>query len=171
MFLDAITILRTQPCLADPGKLMVIGKPSRSLEEVIPYLATLPGVIAYNPGTYTLTFRRPAGFLTIAPDSVYLTQVRNVEEGLELTQAVKDAINATWEHRHELQPVTVAQRAPRHLDVYALLPQSNCRQCGEDSCLAFAVKMILQERVLAECAPLKNDEAFADRKVTLEAMV
>ncbi|MEW5938637.1 MAG: (Fe-S)-binding protein [Chloroflexota bacterium] len=25
--------------------------------------------------------------------------------------------------------------APRHLDVWSLLPQTNCRQCGEATCL------------------------------------
>lgn len=48
----------TLPCLAEPGKNIVIGKPDRLLDDVVPYLATLPGVIAYNPETHTLTFRR-----------------------------------------------------------------------------------------------------------------
>ena len=62
MFLNTIVLTRTLPCLAEPGKIIVIGKPDRTLDEVIPYLATLPGVIAYNPDTCTLTFRRPRGF-------------------------------------------------------------------------------------------------------------
>ncbi len=112
MFLESIALTRTQPCLAEPGKIIVIGKPGRTLEPVIPYLATLPGVISYNPETCVLTFRRQPGFMTIYPDKVYITQVKDTEEGLELLEALEDAINATWEHRAELIAITTARRAP-----------------------------------------------------------
>lgn len=169
--LASITLTRTLPCLAEPGKIIVIGKPSHSLEDVLPYLATLPGVIAYNPETRTLTFRRPAGFLTLYPDKVYITQVRDAEEGAGLLSALVEAINATWEQRHRLKPPVGKKVAPRHLDIFALLPQTNCRECGEATCLAFAVNLILHKRTLAECKPLRSDAAFTDRKASLEAML
>jgi ArsR family metal-binding transcriptional regulator len=171
IYLESITLTRILPCLAEPGKIIVIGKPDRSLVEVIPYLATLPGIIAYNPETCTLTFRRQPGFLTLYSDKIYITQVRDTEEGMELLTALKDAVNATWEGREELIAVTQARQAPRHLDVYALLPQTNCKQCGEATCLAFAVNLILNKRVLEECTSLQNDAAFTDRRATLEAML
>jgi len=171
MFLDSITLTKTLPCLAEPGKIIVIGKPSCSISEVIPYMATLPSVIGYNPVTLTLTYRRPRGFMTLYPEQVYITQVDNTEAGLELLAALTDAINATWEHRQELVAVTVARRAPRHLDIYALLPQTNCKQCGEATCLAFAVQLILQQRSVDECVPLNQDPSFSDRIATLETML
>jgi len=171
MFLEAIFLIRTLPCLAEPGKIIVIGKPTRPLDEVIPYLATLPNIIAYNPQAHALTFRRQPGFLTLYSDRVYITQVKDTEEGLELLKALADAINATWEHRSELVAMTAARRAPRPLDVWALLPQTNCGQCGEATCMAFAFNLLMQNHVLAECLPLKADAAFADRRATLETML
>src|SRR5512139_1233068 len=125
-YLESILLTKILPCLAEPGKIIVIGKPSQSLSEVIPYLATLPGIIAYNPETLTLTFRRQPGFMTLYPDKVYITQVKDTEEGLELLKALVDAINATWEQRAELVAITAAWRAPRWLDILTLLPQTNC---------------------------------------------
>ena len=170
-YLSAISLIKTLPCLAEPGKIIVIGKPDRSLDEVTPYLATLPGVISYNPDTLTLTFRRHPGFLTLYPEKVYITQVKDADAGLEVLDALKEAINATWEHRDELSAVTTARRAPRHLDIYALLPQTNCKQCGEATCLAFAVQLIQQKCALDQCLPLQQDPAFSDRRATLEAML
>lgn len=63
MFLEAITLTQTTPSLAEPGKIIVTGKPSRPLDDVLPYLATLPGVIGFNPETLTLTLRRQPGFI------------------------------------------------------------------------------------------------------------
>lgn len=170
IYLYSIALTRTLPCLAEPGKIIVIGKPNRSLADVLPYLATLPGIIAYNPDAHTLTFRRPAGFMTLYVDRVYITQVGSAAEGLELLAALKDAINATWDQREQLVAVTLARRAPRPLDVWTLLPQTNCRQCGEATCLAFAVGLLQHKRSVIECPPLHADEALIDRRATLEAM-
>jgi ArsR family metal-binding transcriptional regulator len=170
-YIASIALTKILPCLAEPGKIIVIGRPDRLMDEVIPYLATLPGVIAYNPETLTLTFRRQPGFLTLYPDKVYITQIKDTQAGLEVLDALKDAINATWEHRHELTAVTKGRRAPRHLDLWELLPRTNCKQCGEATCLAFAVLLVQQKRFLDECLPLQHDSAFLDRKATLEAML
>ena len=170
MFLDTITLVRTIPCLAEPGRIIVVGKPSESLIDVIPYLATLPDVIVYNPETCTLTFRRQHGFMTLYPDKVYITQVRDVEEGLELLKALTDAVNATWAHRTELAAVTAARSAPRLLDIWTLLPRTNCKQCGEATCMAFAAGLVQQKRSVSECPMLVSDPAFGERQATLEAM-
>ncbi len=170
MYLDSIALTRTLPCLAEPGKIIVIGKPSRSLAEVLPYLATLPGSIAYSPTAHTLTFRRLAGFMTLYPDRVYITQVCDTDEGLEILAALKDAINATWDNRQQLVAVTLARRAPRPLDVWTLLPQTNCRQCGEATCMAFAVGLLQHKRSVIECPLLQADDNLTDRRATLEAM-
>ncbi len=170
MYLDSIALTRTLPCLAEPGKIIVIGRPNRSLDEVLPYLATLPGVIAYNPDARTLTFRRSPGFLTLYSDRVCITQVKHTDEGLELLAALKDAINATWDHRVEFVAVTVGRRAPRPFDVWTLLPQTNCKQCGEATCMAFAVGLLQHTRNVIECPPLRLGDALTDRRATLEAM-
>jgi ArsR family metal-binding transcriptional regulator len=170
-YLESISLTKILPCLSEPDKVIVIGQPSRQLNEVIPYLATLPGIIVYNPETFILSFRRQPGFMTIYPDKVYITQAKNSEEGIELLKALTDAINETREHRTELIPVKTIRHAPRPLDIWSLLPQTNCRQCGEATCMAFAVKLWQQDLELNECAPLKNDLAFSDRQSALEAML
>jgi ArsR family metal-binding transcriptional regulator len=169
--LDSVTLTKIIPCLAEPGKVIVVGKPSRALDEVLPYLATLPGVIAFNPVACTLTFRRPRGFMTLTPDKITITQVNDANEGLELFEALKDAINATWEHRAELSPVKEIQKAPRLLDVWELLPRSNCAECGEATCMAFAANLLLGKRQPDECPLIQSDPAFADRRSALLTIV
>ena len=166
-YLEAISLTKTLPCLAEPGKIIIIGKPSRALAEVLPYLATLPGIIAWNPEASTLTFRRPHGFMTLYTDKVYITQVRDAAEGLELLVALTDAVNAVWDKRLELVALTTKKRAPRHLDIWELLPRTNCKQCGEATCMAFAVGLLQQKRELAECLPMMADSALADRSAML----
>jgi ArsR family metal-binding transcriptional regulator len=171
IYLDSIALTKTLPCLAEPGKIIVIGKPNRLLNDVIPYLATLPGVIAYDPGVCTLTFRRQPGFMTLFSDKVTITQVKDTQEGLALLAALEVAINTVWEHRSSLVAVTCSKRAPRHLDIWELLPRTNCGQCGEATCLAFAVGLLQQKRNLSECLPLMADSATGERRASLEAIL
>jgi ArsR family metal-binding transcriptional regulator len=170
-YLESISLTKTQPCLAEPGKIIIHGKPSHSLEEVLPFLATLPGVIAWNPEICTLTFRRQPGFMTLYTDKIYITQVRDTAEGMDLLAALTDAINAVWEKRAELVALTTGRRAPRHLDIWELLPRTNCKQCGEATCLAFAVGLLQQNRELTECLPLMTDPALVVRRASLESML
>ncbi len=83
-YLDSIALERVRPCLAELGKIIVVGKPSRSLGEVLLYLATLPNVIAYNPQARSLTLRRHPGLITLSPERVSITQVGDSDEGVTL---------------------------------------------------------------------------------------
>ena len=171
MYLESIALIRTLPCLAEPGKIIVVGRPSRPLGEVLPYLATLPNVIAFNPGSLGLTMRRNPGLITLDPERASITQVADTEEGLRLLSALCDAINATWEHRRELVAVTTRRHAPRPLDVWELLPRTNCGQCGEATCMAFAFGLLQGTRRIFECLPVLTDPSASDRLATLQAMI
>lgn len=168
---DSITLTQVIPCLAEPGKVIVVGRPSAPLNEVIPYLATLPGVIAFNPNACALTFRRPRGFMTLTPEKITITQVDNAEEGLKLLEALKDAINATWEHRAKLNPVESIQTAPRLLDIWKMLPRTNCGECGEATCMAFAANLLLGKHQPDECPIIASDPTFSDRRSALMTIV
>lgn len=170
LYIEKIELARTLPCLAEPGKIQVVGRPTESLGSVIPYLATLPGIVTYNPETPSLTFRRRPGFMTLTADKVTITQVTDNEEGENLLANLAEAINTTWEQREELVAVTRPTRTLRPLDIYTQLPQTNCGECGEATCMAFAAQLFMRERSSEECPPLQADPEFEERRATLVNM-
>jgi acetyl-CoA decarbonylase/synthase complex subunit gamma len=40
------------------------------------------------------------------------------------------------------------------IDAYKLLPRTNCKECGEENCMAFATKLVNREVTLKKCPPL-----------------
>lgn len=44
------------------------------------------------------------------------------------------------------------------IDVYKLLPRTNCKKCGEENCMAFATKLVNREVILDQCPPLLEDK-------------
>jgi acetyl-CoA decarbonylase/synthase complex subunit gamma len=40
------------------------------------------------------------------------------------------------------------------IDIYKLLPKTNCKECGEENCMAFATKIVNREAQIGQCLPL-----------------
>lgn len=171
-FIESIQLVKTVPCLAEPGKIIVVGRPSRAIDGLLPLVAAVaPNVVAFNPVVGQLTLRRRPGLITFYTDKVTITQVTDATEGLELLAAIRDLLNQCWAQRDTIEPVTTARQRPRPLDVWALLPQTNCRQCGEATCLAFACALLLNKQSVASCLPLLAEAQFAQRRDQLAALV
>jgi ArsR family metal-binding transcriptional regulator len=93
-----------------------------------------------------------------------------VGEGLALLAAMRDLLNRTWARRDEIQPRHEGRRVPRPLDVYELLPRTNCRACGEATCMAFAFGL-LESRYRPEECPSLADPAFVAQRQALAEML
>ena len=60
------------------------------------------------------------------------------------------------------------------IEIYKLLPGTNCKECGETNCMAFAAKLVNREATLQECPPLlepKYKEAFDELWALLKPAV
>jgi len=60
------------------------------------------------------------------------------------------------------------------IDVYMLLPRTNCKECGESNCMAFAAKVVNREVSIEQCPPLlekKYEEAYKKLREMLAPVV
>jgi len=60
------------------------------------------------------------------------------------------------------------------IDVYKLLPKTNCKECGEENCMAFATKIVNREVQVDQCPPLLkkgNEKAHGQLKEMLKPPV
>ena len=44
------------------------------------------------------------------------------------------------------------------IDIYKLLPKTNCKECGQENCMAFATKIVNREADIDQCKPLFKKE-------------
>jgi acetyl-CoA decarbonylase/synthase complex subunit gamma len=56
------------------------------------------------------------------------------------------------------------------IDVYKLLPKTNCKECGEKNCMAFATKLVSREASLENCPPLLTEEYKKAYKQLMELL-
>ncbi|AGK60804.1 formylmethanofuran dehydrogenase, subunit G [Archaeoglobus sulfaticallidus PM70-1] len=57
------------------------------------------------------------------------------------------------------------------MEVYKLLPKTNCKKCGEATCMSFAFKVINRERKLEDCTPLFEEKKYAPQLEELKKML
>jgi acetyl-CoA decarbonylase/synthase complex subunit gamma len=56
------------------------------------------------------------------------------------------------------------------IDVYMLLPKTNCKECGEENCMAFATKLVNREVRIEQCPPLLSKKLEKNYKQLKEML-
>lgn len=170
MLLHSYEITRTLPCLADPEKIRVIADVSGEIHEVFPYLnAILKGCI-YNHPANTLTIKKDGKMFTLHAHHITLAKIEDEKEAEEILSWLRDLINETYEKRGQIEPNYSMAAELKALDIYRLLPGTNCKKCGELTCLAFAVKLVGRDIEITKCDPLFSEKYQEKRNVLLELL-
>jgi len=141
------------------------------IREVFPYLNATLKACQYNPDAPFLRFRHEGHVVALRPRQAAVSKLADAEEARQVLDWVKDLVNDTWEHRDEITPSD--RRAPSltALQLYKLLPGTNCGKCGEPTCLALAVKLAGEEATVDACSPLLELQHAGKQAALVAALV
>ena len=171
MFIDSYDLeVFTPPC--DPGAVHYAARAHliRNISEVLPYLnATLQGAI-YIPGAQALTWKQGGHHIAFHALEIATSNLEDRAEAEKEIEGLVDLVNQTWERRSDITPDFRTRQRAAPMSIYKLLPNTNCRQCGEPTCYSFALKLAASQKRIAECAPLLETEC-AGNLAALEAMI
>lgn len=142
------------PCIADPSKIRVIVKIGRDFSGIFPYIKGYlkKGIYLNDPPSFT--FKREGKNITLYRDSIAITKLADEREVVEVLNHVSSVILEVMRDKDKIKPDYSTSRNISPLVIYKLLPKTNCRQCGEETCLAFIMKLIDEETTILECRPL-----------------
>ena len=146
----------TPPC--DPGSPRLVAKAHlrTDISGVLPYLnATLPGA-TYLPEARSLTWKDDGHHVAFHAREIAVSDVQDRDEAVQLLDGLVDLVNVTWTRRGEIVPSVAARRRPTPMDVYRLLPRTDCKECGEGGCWLFALKLVAGTRHSSDCPPLQG---------------
>jgi ArsR family metal-binding transcriptional regulator len=143
---------------------------SEDIGEALPYLASVIRLCSYDDTTKILTFKRDGKGIAMYPRQVAVTKLRDREEAAQVLEQLKDLINSTYDNRNNIPPCHKKGGELKYLDVFKLLPGTNCKECGEPTCLAFATRLVQQETNIARCLPIFGGEFKEKRRRLLEML-
>ena len=147
-----------------------IAELSDDIGEALPYLATVIKLCSYDDTTRILTFKRDGKGVAMYPRQIAVTKLRDREEAKQVLDELKDLINSTYDKRGNIQPCYKKGGELKYLDVFKLLPGTNCGECGQPTCLAFATKLVQQETDIAQCSPLFSERFEEKRRKLLDML-
>jgi ArsR family metal-binding transcriptional regulator len=108
------------------------------ISEVLPYLNAILGGDTYIKNPPSVTFKPQGKLITVHGDKIAVNALRDEEEAHHILTWLKQEINEAWENRENITPKYDGKAKPHILDIYKLLPKTNCRRCGQPTCMMFA---------------------------------
>lgn len=159
------------PCYTTPGNIRIVAQADNSLDDVIPiiFLKLPPGKTTYAERENALTLKLYDRLISLFPSGkVTMTNTKNADEAKEILQKIKVMINEAYSDFLKRGKPTKDQlkivKKITWMDIYQCLPQTNCGQCGESTCTAFAVKVLSSDAKLAQCSPLRDQKYSTNMK-------
>lgn len=127
------------PCIADDTKIRLIAHISGDITTVFPYLNALMSGAVYNEEGPTLTFMEGYRMVTLYPRRITIAKADDLVDGWRVLEAIRCRVNRTYERRDSITPLYKRREKPPAVVIYKKLPGTNCGQCGQKTCMAFAL--------------------------------
>jgi ArsR family metal-binding transcriptional regulator len=144
---------------------------SNDIREILPYLnATLKSAV-YLPEAPSLSWRLNDHKVGFWPDRIAADHLESREQASGVIEKLVSLVNDTWENRRNIEPDVTTHDLLQPLELYRLLPKTNCKACGEASCFSFALKLAAGQTALPKCAPLATEFEYQSQKDRLEYLM
>lgn len=129
------------------------------ITEVLPYLNAKLAGSDYDHDQKILLCTSDRKKYAFRPYEIAIVPVDNQEEDQNLAGKMIDTVNDIWERRDEIEPdIRGRKPLPNTLDIYKLLPGTNCKECGYATCMAFANALRKDSSRLPLCPYLSEQD-------------
>jgi ArsR family metal-binding transcriptional regulator len=160
----------TPPCEPGAERFAATARLITDISEVFPYLnATLKGAV-YYPSVPALTWKKGGHNIAFHAYEISTSNAEDREAALSELESLISLINRTWAKKDEIEPVHEMRQRPTPMAIYKLLPQTNCKECGEPTCYSFALKLATSQKQLDHCPPLLEPQ-FSENLTSLREIV
>ncbi len=136
---------------------------------VLPYLNAVWSDSSYDRANEVLLRDTADQKYAIRPREIRVAFVRNLADAQAIIDELAAEINRIWRERDGIKPDYSEKVFPPVLELYRLLPGTNCRRCGYATCMAFAADLSRGKCRPGQCPPL-NEAAQAQAQAKLEEM-
>lgn len=133
----------------------------QDVSDVLPYLNSVLGGFEYLQDPPAVTFRAQGKLITVHGNKIAVNALKDESEARKIVEWMKNEINAAWEDKENIEPSTIGMPKPGIIEILKLLPKTNCRDCGEPTCMVFATKVAEGAKGAQDCpgmSPSQREE-------------
>ncbi|MGC8872432.1 MAG: (Fe-S)-binding protein [Caldimicrobium sp.] len=143
---------------------------SENLSSLLPYLKPQVKALYYEPENL-LIFKWGRGDkfykVSLKGDTLKFGTVSDREEAREVFFELFDYLKELSLKFDNIEPDYKPVKRPQALVIYKYLPKTNCKECGEMTCLALAAKISMGEAEPENC-PHLTEESLNELRSLLE---
>ena len=126
----------------------------QDVSEALPYLNAWLGGFEYLKDPPAVIFRSHGRLITVQGREIAINALKDEAEADKILEWLQREINQVWEKRAEIVPGFEGSPKPQVFEILKLLPRTNCRKCGEPTCMVFAARAAEGVKGAADCPPL-----------------
>lgn len=127
--------------------------------EVLPYLNAELGGFEYVEDPPSVTFRSQGKIITVHPKMIAVNALKDEAEADKILEWLKREINQAWDKRDQIEPSYDSAPHPQVFEILKMLPGTNCRKCGQVTCMVFAAQAAEGGRGADDCPELDQVKA------------
>jgi ArsR family metal-binding transcriptional regulator len=142
------------PCVADLSRIRITAHLSGDLSRVFPYLNTEMREGSFTPGGPTFTFMDKYRMVCLYSRRVTMAKADDIVDAWAVLERIRRRANDVWARRDTIGPSYERRERPPALEIYKRLPGTNCKECGELTCLAFAAQLWQGQTTMSRCRPV-----------------
>jgi ArsR family metal-binding transcriptional regulator len=128
------------------------------LTELLPYLNAELGPCVYEANVPFLRLYKDGRPIAVYPQKIFIAGLRDEDDANEMFRWIRDTVNSVACRKGEIEPSCWSLSEIKPLDVFKLLPRTNCAECGMSTCMAFAAAIANGEAGPDDCPALSEDQ-------------
>lgn len=141
------------------------------ISQVMPYLnAELKSGTYYQDGP-AFSWRKGSHKIGFWSKKIAADHLESREQAQAIIEELVDLVNSVWERRHEIEPDTTTHEKRQPLELFKLMPKTNCKICGENTCYNFSIKLASGLVESEKCRPMYDEDKYSDQLARLEILL
>lgn len=149
-----VALMVLAPCVADDRKLRLTAHFAGDASPALPYLnATMPQA-SYMANVPVLSYADEHRMVSLSAHRITIAKVDDIVDAWATLEKLRRLVNDVWNRRDQIIPSDELRRRPSALEIYKRLPSTNCRECGQPSCTAFAWAVWRGDQRVDSCTPV-----------------
>ncbi len=128
------------------------------IHEVFPYLNRKLRAVGFVSNPPGMIVKKNGRQIALESNKITISNIGDESEALDVSNWLVEVINDVWNERDAIEAKFDSFKELQVVDILARLPKTNCGDCGEPSCMAFAVKLIKGHKEIQDCFGLVGEK-------------
>jgi ArsR family metal-binding transcriptional regulator len=148
-------------CLPGAMSVNAVARLDQDVGCAVPYLNAVLGGSQYLADPPAVTFKLQGKLISVQGRSITVNALKDEAEARKIVEWIRREINDAWEKRSEIEPRYEGAGRPKLIEILKLLPKTNCRRCGQPTCMVFAARLAEGAMGTENCTPLEGERKAA----------